>query len=154
MSSKRNASMIIGISMGHEICLIFGQGFHTIYSIQTDILFKQIYEVCGRVTRKEPSRVLERHWKHQLLLLCPARGSGASNKKQNKTYTLSGKSRHKPPSPAPLDPVSSHMLVSSYTSFSHCHRLTNARVGSRSELVKTHVSIHLTITFHETFSTW
>ena len=41
-----------------------------------------------------------------------------------------GKSRHKPPSHAPLDPASSHMLVSSYTSFSSCHRLTNARDGS------------------------
>ena len=41
-----------------------------------------------------------------------------------------GKSRHKPPSHAPLVPVSSHVLVSSYTSFSSCHSLTIARVGS------------------------
>ena len=59
-----------------------------------------------------------------------------------------------PPSPAPLDPVSSHMLVSSYTSFSHCHRLTNARVGSRSELVKTHVSINITTHILDCISTF
>ena len=46
---------------------------------------------------------------------------------QNYHPVLSGN----PPSPAPLDPACSHMLVSSYTSFCHCHRLTDARVGSR-----------------------
>ena len=41
MSSKKNASMIIGISMGQEICLILGQVSPSLFylkkNLQTDI---------------------------------------------------------------------------------------------------------------------
>ena len=47
---------------------------------------------------RRPSRMLARNWKHQWLLLCPAKlwrttrncASGASNKTQNKTCVYSG----------------------------------------------------------------
>ena len=43
MSSKSDASMIIGMSMGQDICLIHGQ-FHSIYSVGRETS-KRIYVV-------------------------------------------------------------------------------------------------------------
>ena len=50
MLSRRNASMIIGISMGQEICRILGQ-IHSVYSIERKTS-NRIYVVRGEINKK------------------------------------------------------------------------------------------------------
>ena len=91
MSSKRNASMIIGISMGQEICLIHGQVslnlFYWKKYLQTDIcgrerdkkrkqltsrtdyLWPELWEKMGKNAKLKEKQ----EWSHEKLLLDNAR---------------------------------------------------------------------------------